>query len=330
MSCALRTEGKGVQRMERVIIGTRGSALALWQAHWVRDRLRERYAELDVQVETIVVPADTAPEVPIAQLGTKGVFTKTLEDALLQGRIDIAVHSLKDLASVLPPGLVLAAIPAREDPREALLCGWAGGLAALPHGARIGTSAPRRRAQLLHLRPDVRLFDVRGNVDTRLRKLRDGQFDALLLAAAGLHRLGYHDAISAYLDPNVMLPAAGQGALGIQTRADDRYMRQLTAPLADPTTTACCVAERRVQEILEGGCRAPMGALATMRGHALVLRAMVASEDGAVLIGDAVSGPCDQAPALGERLAARLVARGALEILRMGKVGSGSQESYSG
>jgi hydroxymethylbilane synthase len=164
-------------------------------------------------------------------------------------------------------------------------------------------------------------------VDTRLRKLRDGHFDALLLAAAGLHRLGYHDAISAYLDPTVMLPAAGQGALGIQTRADDRSMCQLTAPLADPTTTACCLAERRVQEILEGGCRAPMGALATMRGHALLLRAMVASEDGAVLIGDALSGPCDQALALGERLAARLVARGALEILRMGEVGSGSQES---
>src|ERR687887_381329 len=219
--------------MERVIIGTRGSALALWQAQWVRDRLRERYAGLDVQVETIVVPADIAPEVPIAQLGTKGVFTKTLEDALLQGRIDIAVHSLKDLASVLPPGLSLAAIPRREDPREALVATFPGGLDALPSRARVGTSAPRRRAQLLHMRPDLQILDVRGNVDTRLRKLHEGQYDALVLAAAGLHRLGRRDAITAYLDPAVLVPAGGQGALGIQARADDPRGHDVVAPLAD-------------------------------------------------------------------------------------------------
>lgn len=308
--------------MEHIVIGTRGSALALWQAEWVAAALRQRHTGIQVLLERITAPADAAPDAPIAQLGTKGLFTKTLEDALLEGRIDLAVHSLKDLASAMPPGLTLAAIPPREDSRDALILGPAltppgpeiAGL-ALPPGARVGTSAPRRRAQLLHLRPDLHVLDVRGNVDTRLRKLQEGHYDALVLAAAGLHRLGRRDAISAYLDPSVLLPAGGQGALGLQARAGDERIRDLVAPLADRATMLCCAAERRLQEALEGGCRVPIGALARLDGATLTLEAVVASEDGALLLRDALSGPAEAPLELGERLAARLIERGAGALL---------------
>ena len=304
---------------DSIIIGTRGSALALWQAEWVAAELRRRHAGLEVRLERIIAPADAAPDIPIAQMGTKGLYTKTLEEALLAGHIDVAVHSLKDLASVSPPGLSLAAIPKREDPREALVSTFPGGLDALPSRARVGTSAPRRRAQLLHMRPDLEILDVRGNVDTRLRKLHQGQYDALILAAAGLHRLGRRDAITAYLDPAVMVPAGGQGALGIQVRADDAGTHDLVAPLADRATTLCCTAERRLQEALEGGCRVPIGALAHLDGETLTLDAVVASEDGTHLVRAGLSGPAGDPHPLGERLAERLLAQGAAEILRAGR-----------
>jgi hydroxymethylbilane synthase len=307
------------QNRESIIIGTRGSALALWQAEWVAAELRRRHVGLEVRLERIIAPADAAPDVPIARLGTKGLFTKTLEDALLAGRIDVAVHSLKDLASVSPPGLALAAIPRREDPREALVSTFPGGLDALPSRARVGTSAPRRRAQLLHMRPDLQILDVRGNVDTRLRKLHEGQYDALVLAAAGLHRLGRRDAITAYLDPAVMVPAGGQGALGIQARAEDAHVHDLVAPLADHATTLCCTAERRLQEVLEGGCRVPIGALARLDGETLSLDAVVASEDGTLLVRDRLTGPAGDPRIVGERLAKRLLEQGAAEILRAGR-----------
>jgi hydroxymethylbilane synthase len=304
------------QNRESIIIGTRGSALALWQAEWVAAELRRRHAGLEVHLERIVAPADAAPEVPIERLGTKGLFTKTLEDALLDGRIDVAVHSLKDLASVSPPGLTLAAIPPREDPRDALVAPTATSLDGLPTGARVGTSAPRRVAQLLHLRPDLRVLAVRGNVDTRLRKLAAGEYDALMLAAAGLHRLGRSDAITAYLDPDVIVPAGGQGALGVQARADDVRVLALVAPLADRATTLCCTAERRLQEVLEGGCRVPIGALARLDGTTLTLDGVVASEDGTRLVRNRLDGPFEDPQGLGERLAARLLAHGAAEILQ--------------
>jgi len=298
--------------------------LALWQASWVATELRRHHPTLIVEVERIVAPADAAPDVPLAALGTKGLFTKTLEDALLNGRIDLAVHSLKDMASVLPPGLTLAAVPPREDPREALVVGLGGAtsLDDLPRGARVGTSAPRRRAQLRYLRPDLRLEEIRGNVDTRLRKLQNGDYDALVLAAAGLHRLGRGDAISAYIDPVVILPAGGQGALGIEARAGDDAMRALAAPLSDPATAVCCQAERRLQEVLEGGCRVPIGALARVEGATLVMQAVVASEDGLRLVRDTLSGPADAPLSLGDRLAARLLANGAAAILETVRAGT--------
>ena len=329
--------------MDSLTIGTRGSALALWQAEWVAEQLRRRHAGLEVRLERIVAPADAVPDVPIAQIGTKGLFTKTLEDALLDGRIDVAVHSLKDLASVSPEWLTLAAIPVREDPRDALVTtapatlnpqgavaqsalNMSATLDLLLPGARVGTGAPRRRAQLLHLRPDLRLLDVRGNVDTRLRKLHEGQYDALILAAAGLHRLGRGDAITAYLDPSALLPAGGQGALGIQARAGDARVYELVTPLADRAATLCCTAERRLQEVLEGGCRVPIGALARLDGETLTLDAVVASEDGALLRRDSFSGPAADPRGLGERLAARLLAQGAGEILARAADGSPSME----
>ncbi len=306
-----------MDKRKRVVIGTRGSALALWQANWVAAELRRHHPDLTVEVERIAAPADAAPDVPLSALGTKGLFTKTLEDALLNGHIDLAVHSLKDLASALPPGLTLAAVPPREDPREALVVmpGGATGLDSLPRGARVGTSAPRRCAQLRYLRPDLRLEEIRGNVDTRLRKLQRGDYDALVLAAAGLHRLARGDAITAYIDPAVILPAGGQGALGIETRADDEVTRALAAPLSDPATAVCCQAERRLQEVLEGGCRVPIGALARVEGATLTLQAVVASEDGLHLVRDTLSGPVGSPLALGDRLAARLLANGADAIL---------------
>lgn len=302
-----------------VVIGTRGSALALWQANQVAGDLRHHHPSVGVRIERIVAPADAAPDVPIAALGTKGLFTLTLEEALRDGRIDLAVHSLKDLASALAPDLTLAAIPAREDPRDALVATRDGtaSLADLPPGAHVGTSAPRRAAQLLHLRPDLRIEGVRGNVDTRLRKVREGRYDALVLAAAGLHRLGLHEAISAYLEPETMLPAGAQGALGLETRAGDDATIALLAPLVDAATTVCCTAERRLQEVLEGGCRVPIGVLGRVDGDTLMLDALVASEDGVQLVRASLAGlaaaPCD----LAERLAAVLIEQGAGEILAM-------------
>ena len=304
--------------MNTLTIGTRGSALALWQAEWVAAELRRYHPDLDVRLQRITSTGDAEPNIPLAELGTKGVFTKTIEDALFDGRIDVAVHSLKDLGSVLPTGLTLAAIPPREDPRDALVLplGRQGGLDALPSGARVGTSAPRRRAQLRHLRPDLTLLDVRGNVDTRLRKLREGHYDALVLAAAGLRRLRLDDAISAYIDPALMLPAGGQGALGIETRANDERVRALVRPLNDAATMACCTAERRMQEALEGGCRVPIGALAHLDGETLTLTGVVASEDGKLFVRAMLMGPASDPAALGEQLAWRLFAAGADEILR--------------
>ena len=313
--------------MKPLIVGTRGSALALWQAEWVAGQLRTHYPALDVRLQRIVSTADAAPNVPLAELGTKGVFTKTLEDALLDGRIDLAVHSLKDLGSVLPPGLTLAAIPPREDPRDALVLplphAAAGSLNDLPPGARVGTSAPRRRAQLRHLRPDLTILDVRGNVDTRLRKLREGQYDALVLAAAGLRRLGLDDAIASYIDPTVLLPAGGQGALGLEARAGDDRVRSLAGALNDAATMTCCTAERHLQEVLEGGCRVPIGALARLAGDRLALTGVVAAEDGALFARAMLSGPSGDPAGLGEKVARRLLDAGADRILEAVRMSNG-------
>jgi hydroxymethylbilane synthase len=293
-----------------LVIGSRGSQLALWQANYIQQRLAS--LGLDSRIEVIQTTGDRITNVSLSQLGpmtsTKGLFTKELEEALLDGRIHLAVHSLKDMPTELPPGLRLAAIPAREDVRDALI---GKSLAELPEGARVGTSALRRQAQLSALRPDLVIESVRGNVDTRLRKLDEGQFDAIMLAAAGLLRLGWGKRITQYMSLDEMCPAAGQGALAIET-ANDFHGVDL---LDDPAARATITAERSLLQTLGGGCQVPIGAHASIVDETLRLRAIVASPDGAVLIRQQSEGPVSEAADLGARLAESMIEGGAREIL---------------
>jgi hydroxymethylbilane synthase len=301
-------------------IGSRGSKLALWQAEWVRARLLELRPETEVRIEIIKTSGDVMRDVPLAQIGGKGAFTKELEEALLDRRIDIAVHSLKDLPTFLPAGLSVTAITEREDPRDALVLRADApradaSLQSLAAGATVGTSSMRRRAQLRHLRPDVRVEDLRGNVDTRLRKLDEGQYDAIILASAGLRRLGFAARISAAVPPDVMLPAVGQGALGIETRADDADTVALIRLLNHDATRAACTAERALLNALGGGCQVPIAAHAVVENGRLHLTGLVAGPDGAEIIRDQLEAATTDAQGAGEQLAARLRERGADRLL---------------
>lgn len=293
-----------------LVIGSRGSQLALWQANHIQQRLAA--AGVESRIEIIQTTGDRITNVSLSQLGpmtsTKGLFTKELEEALLDGRIHLAVHSLKDMPTVLPPGLRLAAIPAREDVRDALVGRT---LDELPEGARVGTSALRRQAQLRALRPDLIVESIRGNVDTRLRKLDEGQFDAILLAAAGLRRLGWAKRISQYMSLEEMCPAVGQGALAIET-TDDFHGVDF---LEDPETRIAVTAERSLLRALGGGCQVPIGAHAIVNGSTLQLHAIVASVDGSLIVRQELDGPASQAEALGAKLAESLIEMGAREIL---------------
>lgn len=296
-----------------LVIGSRGSQLALWQANYIEKQLA--HAGIPARIEIIQTTGDRITSVSLSELGpmtsTKGLFTKELEEALLDGRIHLAVHSLKDMPTELPAGLRLAAIPAREDVRDALVGKT---LDELPRGARVGTSALRRQSQLRALRPDLVVESIRGNVDTRLRKLDEGQFDAIMLAAAGLRRLGWGDRITQYMSLDEMCPAVGQGALAIETR-DDFHQVDL---LDDPAARAAITAERCLLWTLGGGCQVPIGAHATILGDTLHLRAVVASADGAVLIRQETDGLVRDAAQVGARLAESLIEGGAREILDAG------------
>jgi hydroxymethylbilane synthase len=290
-------------------IGSRGSQLALWQANWVKARLDELGAPS--RIEIIRTTGDRITDVPLAKVGGKGLFTKEIEDALLGGRVDLAVHSLKDLPTELPSGLGIAAVPEREDARDVL----AGArLADLPAGARVGTSSLRRVAQFRAVRPDLVIESVRGNLDTRLRKLAEGRYDALVLAAAGLRRMGWQDRIAEYLDPDVMCPAVGQGALAIEAREASEAER-VCRRLEHAATRAAVDAERAVLRSLGGGCQVPIGAHATLDDGGLRLVAVVAAPDGSVVVRRRLSGPAEEARLLGEALGAELLAAGAREIL---------------
>jgi hydroxymethylbilane synthase len=302
------------------IIGSRGSKLALWQSEWVRSRLIELRPATEIRIEVIKTSGDVLLDVPLATIGGKGVFTKELEEALLAEKIDLAVHSLKDLPTTLPDTLAITAITEREDARDALILreGCAApndSLRDLPHGATVGTSSLRRQAQLKHLRPDVVIKDLRGNVDTRLRKLDSGGYDAIILASAGLRRLGFEGRIDAAITHAEMLPAVGQGALGIETRANDARTAALVSLLDHPPTRAACTAERALLYALGGGCQVPIAAHATVHGDALRLEALVAALDGAQLIRDSIEGESAHAARVGEVLAARLRERGAETLL---------------
>jgi hydroxymethylbilane synthase len=303
-------------------LGTRGSLLARRQAELVRDALLAREPDLAVQLEIIATQGDRAPDVPLQQMSGGGVFARAIEEALLAGQIDCAVHSLKDLPAAERAGLELVAFPRRADARDALVCrrdagaAPAAGLRLLRDGARVATGSPRRAAQLLHVRPDLVIVPIRGNLDTRLRKLDESDLDAVVLAVAGLERLGLGDRISMALPVAVCVPAVGQGALAVQCRADDAATRALLAPLDDAATRAAVVAERALLAALGGGCHVPIAAYGEVRGAELCLVAVVASPDGRTLLRDQLTAPPTAAPVLGMALAARLLAAGARELLR--------------
>ncbi len=292
-----------------LVIASRGSQLALWQANWVKDRLHA--AGRESRIEIIKTTGDKITDVPLAKVGGKGLFTKEIEEALLDGRADLAVHSLKDLPTELPDGLVLAAVPEREDPRDAVV---GRRLTELREGARVGTSSLRRSAQLRRLRPDLVIESIRGNLDTRLRKLDEGQYDAILLAAAGLKRLGWGDRIAEILPAAVMCSAVGQGALAIETRAEGPGFTAC-ATLDHAATRAAVMAERAVLSALGGGCQVPIGAYATVQEDAIQLLAVVASPDGCEVIRAESSGAAGDAESLGRRLGELLLERGAQRIL---------------
>jgi hydroxymethylbilane synthase len=291
-------------------IGSRGSQLALWQAHWIQARL-EKLGQQS-RIEIIKTTGDKITDVALSQVGSKGLFTKEIEEALLAGTIDLAVHSLKDMPTELPAGLTLAAIPEREDPRDALV-GRA--LENLPAGARVGTGSLRRAAQLRHRRPDLKIEDIRGNVDTRLRKLDEGRYDAIVLASAGLRRLGWENRITELFNPSVMCPAVGQGALAVETRDDGGAGFQAARQLEHPETRARVTAERAVLAALGGGCQAPIGAHAYVDGDMLILIAIIVSPDGKEVVRQGKNGPVAEAAALGRELAEHLLAAGGKEIL---------------
>ncbi|GAB4166133.1 MAG: hydroxymethylbilane synthase [Geothermobacteraceae bacterium] len=297
-------------------IGTRASQLALWQANWVKGELEKRYPDLEVSLVKIKTQGDKILDVPLAMVGGKGLFVKEIEEAMLRGEVDIAVHSMKDVPTVFPEGLDLRCITAREDVRD--ICILKEGYESfcdLPRGARIGTSSLRRKAQLLELRPDFEMVDIRGNVETRIRKLTEDNLDAVVLAAAGMKRLGFGDQISEYLPVDVSLPAIGQGALGLESRIDDDETNALIDFFNEPDTAAAVIAERALLARLEGGCQVPIAAHATVEAGTLTLKGLVASVDGQEVIRGEKSGPTDQAAAIGKALAEDLIDKGAGRIL---------------
>ncbi len=299
-------------------IGTRGSPLALWQAQHVADRLRPLLASRTVELVEIQTTGDRSRDQALSQIGGDGLFTKEIQQALLDGRVEVAVHSLKDLPTLPVAGLTLAAVPLRGPVGDVFVSRRHASFDLLPQGAKVGTSSLRRRAQMLHRRPDLRPLNLRGNVETRLRKLEEQGLDAILLARAGLERLGLGGSITEVLDTSWMLPAVGQGALGLECRVEDDVTRGLLEALNDVGTRKAVLAERALLRELGGGCLVPLGALATISGDKLQLTGAVLSLDGVRRVADDVHGPAAEAESLGRRLAQSLLARGAGELLARG------------
>jgi hydroxymethylbilane synthase len=296
-------------------IGTRGSQLALWQANWVKEQLIRKHPDLDVEIHTIKTTGDKILDVPLAKVGGKGLFVKEIEEALMENSVDLAVHSMKDVPTELPDGLGIVAVSEREDPRDAVLGQNKTPILELPQGAKIGTSSLRRQAQLFAARPDFDIEPLRGNINTRLRKLREGMYDAIILAMAGVKRLGWDKEVTEVIDPGVMLPAIGQGALGIETRLTDEGTLERIAFLNDEATSSCVAAERAFLHRLEGGCQVPIAAYAVREGDEVLLTGLVGSVDGTRIIKDSDRGPASGAAQLGDTLANRILEAGGREIL---------------
>jgi len=295
-------------------IGTRGSRLALAQSEWVRERVEERYSDIRVELVRIKTKGDKILDSPLSEIGGKGLFVKEIEDALLRKEVDVAVHSVKDVPTELPDGLKLAVFPKREDPHDAFISADFETLADLPEGSSVGTSSLRRSAQLLHMRPDLHIVPLRGNVDTRLRKLESGELNAIILAAAGLKRLGLSARINQIIPSDELLPAIGQGALGLELRENDKIGELLHFLNHGPSEVAVR-AERAFLRELEGGCQVPVAAYGRLSGENLILKGMVAELDGSRIIRDEVRGQKNSPEDMGVSLARRLLASGAAEIL---------------
>ncbi|MGR2827260.1 hydroxymethylbilane synthase [Acinetobacter sp. 1124_18A] len=302
--------------MKTLKIATRQSPLALWQAEYIRARLQELHPDLTVELVKFVTQGDKILDTPLAKIGGKGLFVKELEAALLDGRADLAVHSMKDVPMALPEGLTLAVICEREDPLDAFVSNQFEKFADLPQGAKVGTSSLRRKSQILKQRPDLQIIDLRGNVGTRLAKLDDGQYDAIILASAGLKRLGLSERIRHCLTPDISLPAVGQGALGLECRAADQHVLALIQPLLHEETDVCVRAERAFNAYLEGGCQVPIAGYATLQNGQIHIEGRVGSADGQTLLRAELTDEASNAQQLGENLARNLLDQGAGELLK--------------
>jgi len=306
---------------KKVIIGTRGSKLALWQAEWVKSELLKLNPNLTVELNKIKTTGDKILDVPLAKVGGKGLFVKEIEEAMLRGEADLAVHSMKDVPTDFPNGLHLTVICKREDPRDAFITQVKSeklkvkSFKELPNRAVVGTSSLRRACQLLNIRPDLKIEQLRGNLDTRLKKLDEGQFDAIILAAAGVKRLGWAERITETIEPEVSLPAIGQGAIGIECRVDDEFINKLISPLNHSETSVCVRAERACLKKLEGGCQVPIAAHATLNNDKLSMDGLVGSVSGDRIIKSHIEGNYKDAESLGLKLAEDLLSKGAKEIL---------------
>ena len=300
---------------ETIRIGTRGSMLAVRQSGMIKAALEKLWPDISVELKIIRTTGDKITDVPLAKVGGKGLFVKEIEDALLDGSVDIAIHSMKDVPADLPEGLEIVAVPEREDPRDALILRRGSEMGDLARGAVIGTSSLRRAAQVLKMRPDFEVRTLRGNLETRLRKLEEGLYDAIILAAAGLRRMGWEDRITLFLDPAEFIPAIGQGALGIEARSDDQRVRRLLAPLDHPESAVAVRAERSLLKVLEGGCQVPIGGYARVIGQNIELVGTVASLDGREVFRANGTAPGGEAVELGARVAAELLESGAKHIL---------------
>ena len=302
-------------KAQKIVIGSRGSQLALWQANWVKSELERLHSNADIDIRIIATSGDNIQDVPLSKIGGKGLFVKEIEEALLANEIDLAVHSMKDVPIELPTELGISVITKRENPLDALISKNGEKLADLPQGAIIGTSSLRRSSQLLKYRDDFKIHPLRGNVDTRLRKVEEGKYDAILLASAGLNRLGWANRITEEISPDILLPAMGQGALGIETRLDDTKIYDLISTLNHEQTHYAVSAERSLVGRLDGGCQVPIGAYARVEKGLITLKGLVASLDGEVIYKLENVGPVDDAINIGQELGSKLLKMGANEIL---------------
>ncbi|MDH3348229.1 MAG: hydroxymethylbilane synthase [Desulfobulbaceae bacterium] len=300
---------------KHIKLGTRASLLAVTQSTWVKNQIEKHHPETTVELVKITTKGDKILDVPLAKVGGKGLFVKEIEDALLEKRVDLAVHSMKDVPTEVPDALHVAIIPPRENPHDAFISVKYGSLDEMPKDSVIGTSSLRRKSQLAHLRPDIKIDDLRGNLDTRLRKLEEGQYDAIILATAGLNRLGMADRITSIFTAQQMLPAIGQGALGIELRKDDDELFEGMQFLHNPETDMTVAAERAFLLRLEGGCQVPIGAFASLSGDTISLTGLIAAVDGETILKEVIEGPATEADILGTKLAEQLLDLGGKEIL---------------